>query len=856
MRKSLLALLIIIFSFNNVMAIDLVPSSLNLRFSNSSPSQSFTVSLSDDVSSLAGKSGILKFKLKYNKKLFSASSTTVTIPYEDGELQASAPITFTLLNPDAITKYTTSPYSVLVSSSVKKKLGINTFRGDLNIDAGALRLSGQVKLPNGKSSIQSNLARVKNKSLVSRILAKKFSYRSHPNSFLSARKINKNEETTDDVNIEQPVSLYEVDPEGNPVGEPIVTGMTDAKGEFELELPPEYGSEIFGTNYALFVEPDSQSPLKSFIQPGENTLNPANDAVFDTVNDLDNEGEIDKEHVTSTEFAFMSDIFEKFNPANQADVDDTDEYLKDTFGTVLENISFVAADDDSTGEQTELGLIANDLDGDYYVTFFDAGLSGTDGSPTQISSQISLGEGRIGKPNEIGVLPITPVPGFSTRASLNDLSGVDMGDGDLPPDDNGGFPPGGQLPPDGELPDDLPDDIPDDVIPHPGPMACFDLQAQTRFPSPAEMEEFKKEINIYFTANSDGSITAVEAAQEQEFKDFLGTVVFRSRDTVYQFKPFGEGMFLSTSLKGGQAFLKDTLEILTEEFTLGFASFIKQSEIGFEDIAGNFGLVGVGYNLSSSGGTAVNMPSGTFSIDTSGLITVAIGDSILEKQALNSGTGSCGTEYSISSKSDPVKDSTAQLEIEDGKLKFDFVDNPGQLFEGYARSDGQLLVFVQNIDMEAQGAIINPYGPPKKGISIGHSNKSYMVAVKTGTTAPNLAGKSFRILSYAIGINADGGTSYTSSDIGTLSFTATTASFSGITATQVLKASADSSDLPQLSSIEGPSGSGTYSVSDSGAITFTLNDKVYSGYVSADGETLVLGEKGNDSFGIYVGTVE
>jgi len=838
------------------MAIDLVPSSLNLRFSNSSPSQSFTVSLSDDVSSLAGKSGILKFKLKYNKKLFSASSTTVTIPYEDGELQASAPITFTLLNPDAITKYTTSPYSVLVSSSVKKKLGINTFRGDLNIDAGALRLSGQVKLPNGKSSIQSNLARVKNKSLVSRILAKKFSYRSHPNSFLSARKINKNEETTDDVNIEQPVSLYEVDPEGNPVGEPIVTGMTDAKGEFELELPPEYGSEIFGTNYALFVEPDSQSPLKSFIQPGENTLNPANDAVFDTVNDLDNEGEIDKEHVTSTEFAFMSDIFEKFNPANQADVDDTDEYLKDTFGTVLENISFVAADDDSTGEQTELGLIANDLDGDYYVTFFDAGLSGTDGSPTQISSQISLGEGRIGKPNEIGVLPITPVPGFSTRASLNDLSGVDMGDGDLPPDDNGGFPPGGQLPPDGELPDDLPDDIPDDVIPHPGPMACFDLQAQTRFPSPAEMEEFKKEINIYFTANSDGSITAVEAAQEQEFKDFLGTVVFRSRDTVYQFKPFGEGMFLSTSLKGGQAFLKDTLEILTEEFTLGFASFIKQSEIGFEDIAGNFGLVGVGYNLSSSGGTAVNMPSGTFSIDTSGLITVAIGDSILEKQALNSGTGSCGTEYSISSKSDPVKDSTAQLEIEDGKLKFDFVDNPGQLFEGYARSDGQLLVFVQNIDMEAQGAIINPYGPPKKGISIGHSNKSYMVAVKTGTTAPNLAGKSFRILSYAIGINADGGTSYTSSDIGTLSFTATTASFSGITATQVLKASADSSDLPQLSSIEGPSGSGTYSVSDSGAITFTLNDKVYSGYVSADGETLVLGEKGNDSFGIYVGTVE
>jgi hypothetical protein len=856
MRKSLLTLLIIIFSINNVLAIDLVPSSLNLRFSNSSPSQSFTVSLSDDVSSLAGKSGTLKFKLKYNKKLFSASSSTVEIPYEDGEFQASAPITFTLLNPSAITKSSTSPYSVLVSSSVKKKLGINSYRGDLNIDAGALRLSGQVKLPNGKSSIQSNLARVKNKSLVSRILAKKFSYRSHPNSFLSARKINKNEETTDDVNIEQPVSLYEVDPEGNPVGEPIVTGMTDAKGEFELELPPEYGSEIFGTNYALFVEPDSQSPLKSFIQPGENTLNPANDAVFDTVNDLDNEGEIDKEHVTSTEFAFMSDIFEKFNPANQADVDDTDEYLKDTFGTVLENISFVAADDDSTGEQTELGLIANDLDGDYYVTFFDAGLSGTDGSPTQISSQISLGEGRIGKPNEIGVLPITPVPGFSTRASLNDLSGVDMGGGDLPPDDHGGFPPGGQLPPDGELPDDLPDDIPDDVIPPPGPMACFDLQAQTRFPSPAEMEEFKKEINIYFTANSDGSITAVEAAQEQEFKDFLGTVVFRSRDTVYQFKPFGEGMFLSTSLKGGQAFLKDTLEILTEEFTLGFASFIKQSKIDFEDIAGNFGLVGVGYNLSSSGGTAVNMPSGTFSIDTSGLITVAIGDSILEKQALNSGTGSCGTEYTISSKSDPVKDSTAQLEIEDGKLKFDFVDNPGQLFEGYARSDGQLLVFVQNIDMEAQGAIINPYGPPKKGRSIGHSNKSYMVAVKTGTTAPNLAGKSFRILSYAIGLNADGGTSYTSSDIGTLSFTATTASFSGITATQVLKASADSSDLPQLSSIEGPSGSGTYSVSDSGAITFTLNDKVYSGYVSADGETLVLGEKGNDSFGIYVGTVE
>lgn len=837
------------------MAIDLVPSSLNLRFSNSSPSQSFTVSLSDDISSLAGKSGTLKFKLKYNKKLFSASSTTVAIPYEDGELQASAPITFTLLNPDAITKSTTSPYSILVSSSVKKKLSINTYRGDLNIDAGALRLSGQVKLPNGQSSIQSNLARVKNKSLVSRILAKKFSYRARPNSFLSARKISKNEETTDDVNIEQPVSLYEVDSEGNPVGEPIVTGMTDAKGEFDLEVPPEYGSEIFGTDYALFVEPDSQSPLKSFIQPGENTLNPANDAVFDTVNDLDQEGQIDKEHVSSTEFAFMSDIFEKFNPANQATIDDSDEYLKETFGTVLENISLVADDDDSTGEQTEIGLIANDLDGDYYVTFFDAGLSGTDGSPTQISSQISLGVGRIGKPNEIGVLPITPVPGFSTRASLNDLSGVDMG-GDMPPDDSGNLPPGGQLPPDGELPDDLPDDIPDDVMPPPGPMGCFELQAETRFPSPEEMEEFKKEINIYFTANPDGSITAVEAAQEHEFKDMLGTVVFRSRDTVYQFKPFGEGMFLSTSLKGGQAFLKDTLEILTEEFTLGFASFIKQSEIGFEDLAGNFGLVGVGYNLSSSGGTAVNMPSGTFSIDTSGLITVAIGDSVLEKQAINSGTGSCGTEYSISSKSDPVKDSTAQLEIEGGKLKFDFADNPGQLFEGYARSDGQLLVFVQNIDMQAQGDVINPYAGSNKRKTIGHSNKSYMIAVKTGSTAPVMTGKSFRILSYAIGLNAEGGTSYLSSDIGTISFTATNVSLSGITQTQVLKATADSSDLPQLNSIEGPSGSGTYTVSDQGAISLTIGTKTYSGYVSADGTTLVLGEKGNDQLSIFIGTVE
>jgi hypothetical protein len=680
--------------------------------------------------------------------------------------------------------------------------------------------------------------------LVSRVLARKFSHRALTNTFFSTRNISKNEDATDDVNIEQTVNLYEVNSEGNPVGEPIVTGMTDSKGKFNLDLPPEIGAEIFGTNYALFVEPDSQNPLKSFIQPGQNTLNPANSAVFDTINNLDREGEIEKEHITSTEFAFMSDIFEKFNPANQATIDETDEYLKNIFGNVLENISLVANDDDDTGEQTELGLIANNLDGNYYVTFFDAGLSGTDGSPTQISSQISLGEGRIGKPNEIGILPINPVPGFSTRASLNDLSGVDI-DGDVLPDDNGGYPPEGEQP----------NDLPDDFLPPPRPMACFDLDAQTRFPSPAELEEFKKEINIYFTANPDGSITAVESAQEREFKDFLGTVVFRSRDTVYQFKPFGEGMFLSTSLKGGQAFLKDTLEILSEEFTLGFASFIKQSETDFEDLAGNFGVVGIGYNLSSSGGTAVNMPSGTFSINTSGSITVAIGDSILEKQALNSGTGSCGTEYSISTKSDPVKDSTAQLKIESGKLKFDFVDNPGQLFEGYARPDGKLLVFAQNIDMEAQEAIINPYAPPKKGKNIDHSNKSYMVAVKTGTTAPNLTGKSFRILSYAIGLNADGGTSYTSSDVGILSFTATSADLSGITTTQVLKASADSSDLPQLSSIEGPSGSGTYSISNSGAISFTLNDKVYSGYVSADGETLVLGEKGSDNFGLYLATI-
>ena len=79
-----LALFLAIALVHTAAAIDIVPSSENIRLNSTQDSTSFTLTLNDNIDKLSKKSGNLKVKLKYDKKLFTLSPVAISIPYVNG----------------------------------------------------------------------------------------------------------------------------------------------------------------------------------------------------------------------------------------------------------------------------------------------------------------------------------------------------------------------------------------------------------------------------------------------------------------------------------------------------------------------------------------------------------------------------------------------------------------------------------------------------------------------------------------------------------------------------------------------------------------------------------------------------
>ena len=83
--------------------------------------QTFTITTDENPSEIDGKSGVLKVKLKFPKKIFSSDAPKVIeLPYTDGVVESSEAITLTLKDPDKFTKDKNVRFRIKGNKQLKK----------------------------------------------------------------------------------------------------------------------------------------------------------------------------------------------------------------------------------------------------------------------------------------------------------------------------------------------------------------------------------------------------------------------------------------------------------------------------------------------------------------------------------------------------------------------------------------------------------------------------------------------------------------------------------------------------------------------------------------------------------------
>ena len=504
MRKIALVLVMLGFALQAT-AIDIVLSDEDLRFSESDSAESFSVTLSDDPTKLAVKDGNIKAKLKFNKKLFESSQKgAILIPYTDGVVGYSDPITLSLKNSDDIEVASTSNFSIVVPKGIKKRLKVDNYKDSLSIDAGAVTISGRVQLPSGSSSsFKTRRARLLN-------------------------PLN----TSPEADVE--ITVVEVAADGTETETGFET-TTDADGGFVAELPLDAQP---GAEYAI-VAHNQDNPEDSLrapaVQPDEDE--PAVvDVVSNFIQEQIEEGfqneEISQENLDSTEVIDIIESFTEFNPGREETVAESKASLDALFPPVIDNMLGVADDpvvevpdqlpeedddepepepepdepdegnsdddggddqpdqpeeddsnddggddqpdqpeeDDSNDDQpeqpeeeeeqadplededfefettpTELGLAAEEIAGDYFVVFYEGALGASNslspfGEEHRVSAELELGLARLSRPSEAGVLTVTPKPVLFSEASL--FSNSNEGGGSISDGDEFGEGPG------------------------------------------------------------------------------------------------------------------------------------------------------------------------------------------------------------------------------------------------------------------------------------------------------------------------------------------------------------------------------------------------------------------------------
>ena len=785
-------------------AIDVSLSKNNLRLNNTATSTTFTVTLDDDIDALTG-TGTIPAKLKIKSKGIESSTQTIKIPYVDGVIGNSDEVTLTLTKD--VHKSSTARMMIKFSKKYKKKHSVSNFKKNIRLDADAVQLKGKVTIPTGSLS----------------------SFRSRTRKKLTRMR----DRGVAPLNTENPegvvVELVQIQPEtGEVVGEPVATAMTDAEGDFEMEMPPEAD---FGTEFVIIVEgDDAGEEMHAPLFSDEVNVNPATEVLFEltqeAINDpetvgLDPEEDISFENFTDTEAEALNEQMEELKPLYEDTLEESITSLKSSYAAFLNNMIGVAADDDTSSEETTLKEVAKGIAGDYNVVFSNTRMT----SEERVSVSIELSGGRMSKPDEIGALIVTPEAGFSTEASLfssnqgggsgddsflvRENDGDDFGDEGDQGNNNGGS--------DGD-----------------DSSSCYEVEAESRVER--EVRGGDDLGNFYMTVDGNRVISFAEAAVEESFDNPDGIYTYTSQPSVMNMIPVGENMFLSSSLSTGKNV--SPADVIEYEYDVGFGSIIKKSNLKEGDLAGGYGIVGLGYEVNSSsyGASAFE---GNLNFNGS---AVAFN---LDEVHINLTNYSCGSEdgnYAVEIE-DSSEEGSAAMTFKGDRVSINIDDEEAgvtSLFTGFARSDREILTLAYASDEGSRGA--------RHGRNVISSAERLIIfGVRKPSSLVSLSGKSYRVLSLNYSFNSAGGRTIESGDVGSLSFTASTVSVTDFTKTVFAKETGSSETIDTSTSVTTVADL-AYTLSATGAIAFDIGEEELTGYVSSDRSLIVL--KSDEAFGL------
>lgn len=816
--KKIFILFLLVSLLNSVNAIDVSLSRSNLRLNNTATTTSFTASLNDNVDDLTG-TGTIPAKLKIKSKGVSASTSLIEIPYTDGVIGSSDEVTLTLLKD--VAKSSTAKLMIKFPKKYKKKYKINNYKSTVSVDADAVKLSGKITIP------AANLD----------------SFRSRTRRKLTRMR----DRGVTPFNTENPegvlVELVEIVPEtGEPVtdpenpGEPLVlaSALTDASGDFEMEMPEETpgGKPVdFGTDFVIMVQGDEEGEeMHTPLFTDEVNVNPATEALYDLTQEaianpelvgLPPEEEISFENFTPLEAEGLDGQMEELTPLYEETLEESLASLKDSYSTFLNNMLGVAADDDAEGEESDLQAVAKGIAGDYNVVFFDTRIT----SEERIDLSVNLTGGRMSKPDEVGALVVTPAQGFNTQASLFEGRGGD-GPDDGPNDgDQGGEGSTSTFSANGG-----------------DNFSCYEIEAESGLDG--ESREADENGNFYMTVDGNRIISFAAPAFEESFDNPDGVYIYRAQPSVMNMIPVGDDMFLSRSRDVGYNQGPDGTK--EYEYTVGYGSIIKKADLAESDLTGAYGLVGIGYTVGGNSYGAISFIGDlTFNGDSS--VAYNLTETEIEVNNI-----SCDGESYAVEVSDEATVGTGKLSFKKDRVNIDIEEDDSDvssLFTGFADSDAEILTLAYSSDEGVQGS--------RNGRNvISAADREMIFAVKKPSSLLSLDGKSYRLLSIKYSFNEDGGRTIESGEVGTLSFSGGTAAISGFSRTAYARATGASESV-DTSTVTVDESAIAYTLTETGSLSFNIGeDEEIAGFISSSSELIILKSDEDMSLGMYLAILQ
>lgn len=140
MKKNMLAFIFALLSLctiQSVYAANISPSVEQLNLDAQNPTnQNFTLTLDENPEEIAGQTGSIRVRLRYPRKLLSVTpQRSISIPFTDGVIGESAPITISLKKPERLKRARNTKIRLVIPKRFKRLYGISNSSIPLNITA-------------------------------------------------------------------------------------------------------------------------------------------------------------------------------------------------------------------------------------------------------------------------------------------------------------------------------------------------------------------------------------------------------------------------------------------------------------------------------------------------------------------------------------------------------------------------------------------------------------------------------------------------------------------------------------------------------------------------------------------------